>query len=66
MQQTGEQYTVACRMVIAGRDPGQPPAAVRAYLNPHVDLELTGKARAYSAADEPRRRDMVNRLLADH
>jgi len=28
-------------MVIAGRDPGQPPVALRAYLNPHVDLGLT-------------------------
>jgi hypothetical protein len=32
-----------------------------------VDLELTGEAaRAYAAADEPGRRDMANRLLADH
>jgi hypothetical protein len=40
---------------------------LRVYLNPHVDLELTDEAgRAYAAADEPGRRDMVNRLLADH
>ena len=70
MAETGEKYTVARRMVIAGRDPGQPPAVLRAlrvYLNPHVDLELTDEtARAYAAADEPGRRDMANRLLADH
>src|SRR5215472_5052899 len=67
MAGTGEKYTVARRMVIAGRDPGQPPTALRVYLNPHVDLELVGEAaRAYAAADEPGRRDMVNRLLADH
>ena len=40
-------------MIIAGRDPGQPPVALRVYLNPHVDLELTDEtARAYAAADE--------------
>ena len=67
MEQSGEKYTVARRMVIAGRDPGQPPVALRVYLNPHVDLELTDEAaRAYAAADEPGRRDMVSRLLADH
>ncbi len=67
MEQTGEKYTVARRMVIARRDPGQPPVALRVYLSPHVDLELTGEAaRAYAAADEPGRQDMVNRLLADH
>jgi KH domain-containing protein len=67
MAETGEKYTVARRMVIAGRDPGQPPVVLRVYLNPHVDLELTAEAaRAYTAADEPGRRDMVNRLLADH
>ena len=67
MAETGEKYTVARRMVIAGRDPGQPPVALRVYLNPHVDLELTDEAaRAYAAADEPGRRDMANRLLADH
>jgi hypothetical protein len=67
MTETGEKYTVARRMVIAGRDPGQPPAALRMYLNPYVDLELTDEtARAYAAADEPGRRDMANRLLADH
>jgi hypothetical protein len=37
------------------------------YLNPHVDLELTDEAaRAYAAADEPGRREMASRLLADH
>ena len=56
MAETGEKYTVARRMVIAGRDPGQPPVALRVYLNPHVDLELTGEAaRAYAVADEPGR-----------
>jgi len=50
-------------MVIAGRDPGQPPVALRVYLNPHVDLELTDEvARAYAAADEPGQRDMASRL----
>ena len=44
MAETGEKYTVARRMVIAGRDPGQPPVALRVYFNPHVDLELTGEA----------------------
>jgi hypothetical protein len=67
MAETGEKYTVARRAVITGRDPDQPPVAVRVYLNPHVDLELTDEAaRAYAAADEPGRRDMANRLLADH
>jgi hypothetical protein len=67
MTETGEKYTTARRMVIAGRDPGQPPAVLRVYLNPHVDLELTSEAaRAYAAADEPGRRDMASRLLADH
>jgi hypothetical protein len=67
MAETGENYTTARRMVIAGRDPGQPPVALRVYLNPHVDLELTDEAvRAYAAADEPGQRDMANRLLADH
>jgi hypothetical protein len=43
------------------------PVALRVYLNPHVDLELTDEAaRAYEAADEPGRRDMANRLLAKH
>jgi KH domain-containing protein len=37
------------------------------HLHTHVDLELTDEAaRAYAAADEPGRRDMANRLLADH
>ena len=67
MAETGENYTTARRMVIAGRDPGQPPVALRVHLNPHVDLELTDEvARAYQAADEPGRRDMANRLLAEH
>lgn len=67
MAETGKKYTVARRVVIAGRDPGQPLVALRVYLNPHVDLELTDEvARAYAAADEPGRRDMANRLLADH
>jgi hypothetical protein len=67
MAETGEKYTVARRMVIAGRDPGRPPVALRVYLNPHVDLELTGEAaRAYGAADEQGQRDMANRLLAEH
>jgi hypothetical protein len=67
MAETGENYTTARRMVIAGRDPGQPPVALRVYLNPHVDLELTDEAaRAYAAADEPGRREMASRLLADH
>ena len=67
MAETGENYTTARRMVIAGRDPGQPPVALRVYLKPHVDLELTdGGARAYAAADEQSQREMANRLLADH
>ena len=67
MAETGENYTTARRMVIAARDPGRPPVALRVYLNPHVDLELTDEtARAYRAADEQGQRDMANRLLADH
>ena len=67
MAETGEKYTVARRMVITGHDPGQPPETLRVYLNPHVDLAMTGEAaRAYAAADEPGRRDMANRLLAEH
>ncbi len=66
MEQTGEKYTVARRMV-AGHGLGQPPLALRVFLNPHVDLELTDEAaRAYAAADEAAQRDMANRLLADH
>jgi hypothetical protein len=54
-------------MVIAGRDPGQPPVALRVYLSPHVDLALTDEtARAYEAADEQTQRAMANQLLADH
>jgi hypothetical protein len=67
MAETGENYTTARRMVTAGRDPGRPPTVLRVYLNPHVDLELTGEAaRAYAAADEPERREMASRLLAEH
>jgi KH domain-containing protein len=67
MAATGENYTTARRMVIAGRDPGQRPVALRVFLNPHVDLALTEEtARAYQAADERGQRDMANRLLADH
>ncbi len=67
MAETGENYTTARRMVIAARDPGQPPVALRVYLNPHVDLALTDEtARAFEAADEQGRRDMASRLLADH
>jgi hypothetical protein len=40
---------------------------LRVFLNPHLDLELTDEAaRAYAAADEPGRRDMANRMLAEH
>jgi hypothetical protein len=67
MAETGAKYTTARRMVIAGRDSGRPPVALRVYLHPHADLELTDEmARAYEAADEMGRRDMANRLLADH
>jgi hypothetical protein len=67
MAETGENYTTARRMVIAARDPGRPPVALRVYLNPHVDLELTEEtARAYRAAGEQGQREMANRLLADH
>ena len=67
MAETGEKYTTARRAVIAGRDPGQPPVALRVYLNPHVDLALTDEmARAFEAADEQGQRDMADRLLADH
>jgi hypothetical protein len=67
MTETGENYTTARRAVIAGRDPGQQPAALRVYLSPYVDVELTDEAaRAYEAADEQDQRDMANRLLADH
>jgi KH domain len=67
MAETGENYTTARRMVIAGRGPGQPRVALRVYLYPQVDLELTGEtARAFAAADEHGQREMANRLLADH
>ena len=67
MAETGENYTTARRMVIAGPDPGEPPVALRVFLNPHVDLELTSEtARAYAAADEQGQRDLASRLLADH
>jgi hypothetical protein len=67
MAKTGENYTVARRAVIAEGEPGQPPVALRVHLNPYVDLDLTTEAaRAFEAADEQGRRDMVNRLLAEH
>ena len=68
MAETGENYTVARRAVIAARDQGQRwPVALRVHLNPYVDLEVTAEAaRAFEAADEQGRRDMANRLLADH
>jgi hypothetical protein len=68
MAETGENYTIARRAVIAARDPGgRWPVALRVHLNPYVDLELTAEAaRAFEAADEQGRRDMANRLLADH
>ena len=67
MAETGENYTTARRMVIAGGDPGQPPVALRVFMTPYVDLELTDEtARAFEAADERGQRDMANRLLADH
>jgi KH domain len=43
MAETGEKYTVA-RRTVAGHDPGQPPLALRVFLNPHVDLDLTDQA----------------------
>jgi len=68
MAETGENYTVARRAVIAARDPGwRWPVALRVHLNPYVDLELTSEAaQAFEAADEQGRREMTNRLLADH
>ena len=67
MAETGENYTTARRMVIAGRDPGPEPVALRVFLNPHVDLELTYEmARAYAATDEQGQRNMATRLLAEH
>ena len=67
MAETGENYTTARRMVIAGRDPGQQPVALRIYLSPYVDVELADEsARAYETADEQGQRDIANRLLADH
>jgi hypothetical protein len=67
MAETGENYTTARRMVITASDPSQPPVALRVFLNPHVDLELTDEtARAYAAADEQGQRDMANRILAEH
>ena len=68
MAETGENYTVARRAVIAARDRGQRwPVALRVHLNPYVDLEVTAEAaRAFEAADEQGRRDMANRLLAEH
>jgi hypothetical protein len=67
MAETGEKYTVARRMVIAGHAPDEQAPVLRVYLNPHVDLELTAEAgRAFAAADERGRRELVGRLLADH
>lgn len=66
MAETGEKYTVARRMVIAGRDPGESSTVLRVYLNSHVDLALTAEeGRAYAAADEQGRHELVVRLLAD-
>ncbi|HEU5470272.1 MAG TPA: KH domain-containing protein [Actinophytocola sp.] len=66
MAETGEKYTVARRMVVAGRAAGQPPVVLRVYLNPNVDVALTAEAgRAYAAADEQGRREIVGRLLAE-
>jgi hypothetical protein len=66
MAETGEKYTAARREVAAGRGADRPPAVLRVYLNPQVDLELTAEAgRAYAAADEQGRREMAARLLAD-
>lgn len=63
MAETGEKYTEARRMVIAGRGSGQ---VLRVYLNSHVDVALTAETgRAYAAADEQGRRELVGRLLAD-
>lgn len=65
MAETGEKYTEARRMVVAGRGPGE-SVVLRVYLNSHVDVELTAEAgRAYAAADEHGRRELVGRLLAD-
>jgi hypothetical protein len=62
MAETGEKYTVARRMVSAG----EPSVVLRVHLNSHVDLELSAEdGRAYAAADEPGRREMVERLLAE-
>lgn len=62
MAETGEKYTVARRMVVAGREPSEPSTVLRVY----VDVELTAEAgRAYAAADEQGRREMAGRLLAD-
>jgi hypothetical protein len=58
---------VARRKIIAQYEPDQAPVTLRVHLTPHVDLELTAKtARSYAAADEMGRREMANRLLADH
>ena len=48
MAETGENYTVARRAVIAARDPGQRPVALRVHLNPYVDLELTPRPPGHS------------------
>lgn len=63
MAETGEKYTEARRMVIAGHGSGQ---VLRVYLKSHVDVVLTAEAgRAYAAADEQGRLEMAGRLLAD-
>ncbi|MEV4314975.1 KH domain-containing protein [Actinocrispum sp. NPDC049592] len=65
MAETGEKYTEARRMVLAGRDPGRPPEVLRVYLRSHVDLELTDEtASAYATADEQGRQLLADRLLA--
>jgi len=65
MAETGEKYTVARRMVLAGRARGESSMVLRVYLNSQVDLELTAEAgRAYAAADEQGRRELAGRLLA--
>jgi hypothetical protein len=67
MAETGENYTTARRMVIDNLGRGRPRVALRVYLYPHVDLELTDEtARAFATANEPAQREMANRLLADH
>ena len=62
MAETGEKYTTARRMVVAGQN----PVVLRVHLNPHVDVELSAEAaQAYAAADEQGRRLLAHKLLAD-